>query len=167
MAKTELCPCGSNKTYDECCGAVILGKRDATTAEELMRSRYTAYVKHEIDYIVATCDNSDKKTQIDYNQTKKWAEESQWLGLEIVRTEAGTENDKRGVVDFIATFRNSKGVKEEHHEIAEFEKINGKWLYIKGRFAPVQQVVRSTAKVGRNEPCPCGSGKKYKHCCGA
>jgi preprotein translocase subunit SecA len=32
---------------------------------------------------------------------------------------------------------------------------------------PVQQVVRGSAKIGRNDPCPCGSGKKYKKCCGA
>ena len=36
-----------------------------------------------------------------------------------------------------------------------------------GEVRTVQQVVRGTAKVGRNDPCPCGSGKKYKKCCGA
>jgi preprotein translocase subunit SecA len=36
-----------------------------------------------------------------------------------------------------------------------------------GDYQPVQQVVRSGAKIGRNDPCPCGSGKKYKKCCGA
>jgi len=36
-----------------------------------------------------------------------------------------------------------------------------------GDLQTVQQVVRGAAKIGRNDPCPCGSGKKYKKCCGA
>jgi hypothetical protein len=35
-----------------------------------------------------------------------------------------------------------------------------------GELPPVETVVRGAPKVGRNDPCPCGSGKKYKKCCG-
>jgi SEC-C motif-containing protein len=57
------------------------------------------------------------------------------------------------------------GLKDRHREWASFKKINGDWLYESGAIVPTT-IVREEPKVGRNDPCPCGSGKKYKHCCG-
>ena len=161
--KSGLCPCGSGKKYDECCGAIISGAKKAETAEELMRSRYSAYVAHEIDYIVKTC-TSDEQNAIDVEETRKWSEESEWQGLKIIRTEKGGSNDKEGVVEFSATY-SRKGLRDVHLERAFFKKANGEWLYDRGELVPTT-VVRQGAKIGRNDPCPCGSGKKYKHCCG-
>ena len=75
-----------------------------------------------------------------------------------------TESDDEGIVEFEAEYT-SKGMHDIHHEIGGFKKINGEWLYSEGMMRPTT-VVREGRKIGRNEPCPCGSGKKYKNCCG-
>jgi len=156
------CPCGSGLNYNQCCEQYISGAKNAPTAETLMRSRYTAYVEHEIDYILDTC-TKDKKDEIDPKQTKKWSENSKWLGLKIISSDKGGIADSEGNVEFQAHYE-MDGLKENHHEKATFKKINGRWLYDDGEIVP-KTVVRTGPKVGRNDPCPCGSGKKYKHCC--
>ena len=95
----KTCPCGSGRTYMECCEPYIKGMKDAPTAEALMRSRYTAYVEHAIDYIVETC-SQDEKEKIDVKQTKTWSEKSKWLGLKIISTEKGSAKDSEGTVEF-------------------------------------------------------------------
>jgi SEC-C motif-containing protein len=157
------CPCGSGLSYSACCQPCISGKAKAPTAEALMRSRYTAYVEHEIDYILNTCVQRGKK-DIDPESTREWSEQSNWLGLKIISIENGGLNDTKGTVEFEASYERG-GIKEVHHETAKFKKENDEWLYEEGRVAP-QTVVRSSPKVGRNDPCPCSSGKKYKLCCG-
>ena len=157
------CPCGSGRAYAGCCEPYISGKIKAPTAEALMRSRYSAYVEHEVDYIIGTCVRRGKN-DIDFRQTKNWSEQSTWLGLKIISVEKGGPADTEGMVEFEAAYERD-GLKDLHHERAKFKKENGEWLYDDGVVAP-QTVVRSSPKVGRNEPCPCGSGKKYKHCCG-
>lgn len=162
--KENLCPCGSGKTYDQCCEPIIKGTAAAETAEALMRSRYTAYVKHEIDYIAKSCVNNDEESQIDMEETRRWSEESEWLGLKIIRTEKGKASDTKGMVEFSATYER-KGMKDVHLEHANFIKKDGVWLYESGELIPTT-IVRTGEKVGRNDPCPCGSGLKYKKCCG-
>jgi SEC-C motif-containing protein len=157
------CPCGSGLPYGECCESYIAGIKNAPTAEALMRSRYTAYVEHAIDYIVETC-SQDEKDRIDVKQTRNWSEKSKWLGLRILSTEKGGSMDTEGTVEFEALYE-MDGLRDNHHEKAKFKKKEGRWLYEEGSVMP-KTVVRTTPKVGRNEPCPCGSGKKYKHCCG-
>jgi len=128
-----------------------------------MRSRYSAYAKHEVDHIVATCVR-DGSRDIDVEQTRRWSEKSQWLGLKIVSSEKGNPSDTEGTVEFIASYV-MDGLKDEHRERAKFVKKDGDWLYDDGEIVPTT-IVRSGPKVGRNDPCSCGSGKKYKHCCG-
>jgi SEC-C motif-containing protein len=159
----KTCPCGSGRSYADCCEPYILGKADVPSAEALMRSRYSAYVVHAIDYIVDTCIQDDEHG-IDVKQTKDWSEKSEWLGLKIINTEKGGESDSEGVVEFTAEYKTG-GFKDIHHEVALFKKVNGMWFYDTGSIVP-KTIVRDSAKVGRNEPCPCGSGKKYKQCCG-
>lgn len=159
----KTCPCGSGRNYSDCCEPYILGKADVPTAEALMRSRYSAYVVHAIDYIVDTCIKDDEHG-IDVKQTRDWSEKSEWLGLKIINTEKGTTSDSEGTVEFTAEYKTG-GLKDIHHEIALFKKINGMWFYDTGKIVP-KTIVRDNPKIGRNEPCPCGSGKKYKHCCG-
>lgn len=159
------CPCGSGKPYAACCEPVILGKVAAATAEILMRARYTAYVMHEIEFIASSCVRKEGENDIDMDETRKWSEESEWLGLKVHSTKQGGTGDTEGIVEFSATY-SRKGMKDEHREVAGFQKIDGKWLYAEGQIVTTT-VVRSGPKVGRNDPCPCGSGKKYKQCCGA
>ncbi|HAC32632.1 MAG TPA: hypothetical protein DCF70_08420 [Treponema sp.] len=165
MKKTELCPCGSGRTYGECCEPVIKGTVKAATAEALMRARYSSYVAHEIDFIINSCEEGEKIAEIDRKATEQWSKESTWHGLKILRTEKGTEKDEEGFVEFEATYTDKRGIRDIHHENAYFKKINGTWLYEVGDVKPMT-VVREGAKIGRNDPCPCGSGLKYKKCCG-
>lgn len=159
------CPCGSGRDYSACCEQYISGKAKAPTAEALMRSRYSAYVKHEIDYIINTCVHRGKD-DIDHKSTRDWSEQSKWLGLKIISTEKGGLADTEGTVEFEAVYERD-GLKDTHHEAAKFKKeaATGEWLYEEGKISP-RTIVRSSPKTGRNDPCPCSSGKKYKHCCG-
>jgi SEC-C motif-containing protein len=159
----NLCPCGSGHLYSECCEPYITHVKNPPTAESLMRSRYSAYAKQVINYLVATCVQEGTE-KIDLSETRKWSEESEWLGLAIVSVSGGGVEDTEGTVEFKAYYRRDR-IKDVHHERAVFVKSNGKWLYRDGRIIQ-ETVVRAAPKIGRNDPCPCGSGKKYKQCCG-
>jgi SEC-C motif-containing protein len=157
------CPCGTGRDYSECCEPYISGKAKAPTAEALMRSRYSAYVEHAVDYIIDTCVHKGKD-DIDYKSTKDWSEQSAWLGRKIISSEKGGPADTEGTVEFEAAYERD-GLKDVHHEKAKFKKGgDGEWLYDEGHVTPLT-IVRTGPKTGRNDPCPCGSGKKYKHCC--
>ncbi|WP_308575573.1 YchJ family metal-binding protein [uncultured Fusobacterium sp.] len=132
------------------------------TAEELMRARYHAYETCDMEFIKESHD-PDNTEGIDWAECEKWARESQWLGLEIISTTKGGEDDKDGIVEFKATYiENGKTI--VHHEKSYFVKKNGVWFYQK--WLPITSTRINENKVGRNDPCPCGSGKKYKKCCG-
>ena len=160
----SLCHCGSEKAFDACCGPILAGETQAATAEALMRSRYSAYCTGKIEYLGETL-HPDHRHDHDTDATRRWAMNSQWLGLEIVSTEKGGENDDDGIVEFIASFH-EKGAQKKHHEVSRFQRLNGQWYYVDGDMVAPETVVREAPKVGRNDPCPCGSGKKYKKCCG-
>lgn len=164
IKSTDLCPCCSGKKYSECCEKILNGTEKATTAEALMRARYSAYVVHNIDFIINTCETGEKIAEIDRKATEDWSNNSTWHGLKIISTQNGKESDDEGIVEFEATYT-QKGIRDIHHEIAGFRKVEGEWVYSEGLLRPTT-VVREGRKVGRNEPCPCGSGKKYKQCCG-
>jgi SEC-C motif domain protein len=161
--KMETCPCGSERPYDDCCRPLIEGRQNAETAEALMRSRYSAFVKTEIDYLCSTIPPAQQKN-FNRPEAVKWSENSEWEGLEIIETGEGGPDDEAGTVEFIARFR-EKDKKVEHHEIAQFGKIDGRWYFIDGQAPKPKTVVHQGPKIGRNDPCPCGSGKKYKKCC--
>lgn len=156
------CPCGSGIAYAGCCEPVITGARSAETAEQLMRARYSAYVGVETDFLLAST-HPDHRQGYDHQGTKEWAESAGWEGLEIVASQGGGEADSAGEVEFIARFR-EKGVLREHHERAHFKREKGTWYFTEGAMVRSKPIVAS--KIGRNEPCPCGSGAKYKKCCG-
>lgn len=156
------CPCGSTQPIETCCGP-LLGGKPAPTALALMRSRYTAFVQGKVDYILDTHDPQTRNS-VDRTGTQRWAEESNWKGLQIVGTQDGGASDKTGTVEFIARYE-VKGQSLAHHEMAQFRTIDGRWFFVEGR--PVKGTpARADAKPERNAPCPCGSGKKYKKCHG-
>ena len=159
------CHCGSGQPYSDCCEPFVSGVAVAPSAEALMRSRYSAYVEHAVDYLGETL-HPAHRSDWDREATRRWAEAAQWLGLEIVSTEAGQPGDAEGWVEFVATF-NEKGGQRRHHERSRFRFDEGRWYYIDGGLPKPQTQRHEGPKVGRNDPCPCGSGKKYKKCCGA
>lgn len=152
------CPCGTNKTYDECCG-VFLEKKDLPqTPEQLMRSRYTAYSLANIDYIKNTM-KGQSLVNFNAGEAELWAKRVTWLGLDVLK--ADPTNTNIGFVEFCARFLEHGQVKTIH-ELSEFYRENGSWFYISG----VSKEKPSPKKpaVSRNSPCPCGSGKKFKNC---
>jgi SEC-C motif-containing protein len=157
-----LCPCGSGNTYAECCEPVISDSRPATTAEQLMRARYSSYVFAQMDFIFEST-HPDYRHDYDHAGTKKWAESAEWQGLEILDTNKGGVDDSVGEVEFKAHYLED-GKKREHHEAGHFKRKNSRWYFTEGSM--VRQKPLVVAKVGRNTPCACGSGLKYKKCCG-
>lgn len=130
-----------------------------------MRSRYSAYVKHAFDHLGNSL-SAEQKRDFAAEDAKRWSEQSEWLGLTILKTEKGGPDDQEGVVEFTARFR-SGSQEHEHVETALFSRESDRWVYA-GQKTPHGETVRyEKPKPGRNDPCPCGSGKKYKKCCGA
>ena len=160
----EKCPCGSDISYAECCQPIIQNTRNADTAESLMRARYSAFVNTEIDFLYNTV-SEDQQKDFNYEEATDWSKNSEWKGLEIIETIEGGPEDDKGTVEFIAKFIQDKQ-EISHHELASFKKISGKWIFMDGIVPKPKQVIRETPKIGRNELCPCGSGKKFKKCCG-
>jgi SEC-C motif domain protein len=161
VAKVE-CPCGSGSGLDQCCGPIIAGNAAAPTAEALMRSRYTAFVRGDLDHI----ENTQAKDDADsFDRAEAESMSIDWIGLEIFDVTGGGADDDAGTVDFAARFKKD-GEMLFHRERSNFRREDGRWVYVDGEINPkVEQ--RRAEKVGRNQPCPCGSGKKFKKCCGA
>jgi SEC-C motif-containing protein len=159
----DACPCGSSVEYAECCKPLIHGERAASTAEQLMRSRYSAYVKKEIGYILTTL-HPEHRADYDEKSSRAWAESAEWHGIRILKTTGGGPGDSEGTVEFSVSFA-EKGLKQEHHELSSFKKEGDAWFFTTGKTMP-KPVFRALPKTGRNDPCSCGSGKKFKKCCG-
>ncbi len=158
------CPCGSKKPCSACCEPYIAGKAAAPTAEALMRARYTSYATGRIDFIEKT-HAPESRADFDRKASEKWAKDSAWKSLTVVATKNGGPADTTGVVSFIAGF--SQGGKDyEHHEIAAFRKEGADWLFVDGKSPKPETHVNTGPDVGRNDPCHCGSGRKFKKCHG-
>jgi len=154
------CPCGSDLDYATCCGRYHAGGA-APTAEKLMRSRYAAYALGNLDYIEATC-AGPAAMAFGRAEAEVLQLGTDWLGLEITRTSKGRERDSEGTVSFTARYRH-KGEDAALTETSLFKRIDGRWHYCDRLPDTAPQ---RAASVGRNDPCPCGSGKKFKKCCG-
>lgn len=126
--KMKSCPCGTTKTYLNCCGLFISGKQVPMTPEELMRSRYTAYTKAKIHYIVDTM-KEPASSGFNISEAFRWAKEVTWKKLEVISSQ--TTEDK-GLVEFKAyyTFKNKPTIM---HELSEFSLIDGRWFYVNGK----------------------------------
>ena len=157
-----LCPCGSGNPYADCCEQIINDNRPAQSAEQLMRARYSAYVFARMDFIFETT-HPDHRQGYDHAGTKTWAESSEWQGLEIIGTHRGGVDDSIGEVEFIARFIEN-GTNREHHDAGQFKRKDGRWYFTDGKMVRTKPV--TVTKIGRNDPCTCGSGLKYKKCCG-
>ena len=157
------CPCGLSESLADCCARFIAGDLAPDTAEALMRSRYTAFATHAIDYLVAT-HHPDTLPEADREKIKRFSEGATWSGLEILDTEGGHPGDQEGWVEFIARYTED-GEARLHHERSLFRRHQGRWFFHSGHQPKAVPTLRAHPKTGRNDPCPCGSGKKYKKCC--
>lgn len=150
---SPLCPCGSALEYSSCCQRYLSGALPAPGPSQLMRSRYSAFVMKDADYLIKTwhssCQAQRFRADLESGFTK-----THWLGLTVFAADEGRNPDE-GFVSFIARFNDDSrsGVIIER---SRFLKENGQWYYIDG----------TRPLVGRNDHCPCGSGKKFKKCCG-
>lgn len=154
------CLCGSSLAYSQCCELYHSGTKLPATAEALMRSRYSAYVLRNGTYLQDTWELSGRPKVIDFTK-----ETIEWLRLEITDTKKGSAQDNKGVVAFKAFFMQD-GEECVMNEISRFTKVNGRWFYLDGVIKSMGKVDLQT-NLGKNAPCSCGSGKKFKRCCGA
>lgn len=152
------CPCCSGKKHADCCGPLLAGDAKAASAEALMRSRFCAYSTDNFDYLSKSWHKSTRP--------KSFAPDDDgliWTELEMLETSKGQDGDSTGVVDFIAHYTVNDKHKGQMREVSDFVFEDGQWFYVDGKQLKGQPV--SSKKVGRNDACPCGSGKKYKKCC--
>ncbi len=157
------CPCGTGNALADCCGPVLAGARPAT-AEKLMRSRYSAYVLGDIDYLHKTV-GGEAALKFNRADLEHSLPDTQWLGLTILDVEGGEKSDSTGVVKFEVAFRQD-GRLHKQVERSVFRRFDHAWRYCSGEMK-LTSAPLPVLKAGRNDPCPCGSGKKFKKCCGA
>ena len=155
------CHCGLNKPFIECCGPYLNKEKVADTAEILLRARYSAFVEGDIQFIEDS-HSPLTKDQFTREDTKSWAEMSTWKGLTIQKTQIMSDSETQ--IEFEVRYEMEEENKI-HHELSVFKKQDGLWYFHSGKGVP-RTIVRDEPKVGRNEPCPCGSNKKYKKCHG-
>ncbi|MDC9728454.1 MAG: YchJ family protein [Methyloprofundus sp.] len=158
-SSSELCLCGSELAYSQCCALLHSGKQFAKSAEALMRSRFTAYAMRNGAYLLQTWEPSTRPETIDFSK-----ETGEWKRLEIVQTKKGLAKDKKGIVEFKAFFTQDD-VDQVMNEISRFVKVQNRWFYLDGKVKSVANA-EMTVNQGLNAPCSCGSGKKFKRCCG-
>jgi len=144
----DLCPCCSGKAYRECCQPWHSGQ-PAPTPDALMRSRYAAFVLRNPDYLLATWHPDTRPGELELEHSPDWAS---------LRILDASEQGARGRIHFRAVYRTGTGW-GYLEEVSDFARVDGRWFYVAG------DTSEGTLKPGRNEPCPCGSGRKYKACC--
>lgn len=147
------CLCSSGKTYGTCCKLFHQGLKLPQTAEELMRSRYSAYALNNLTYIKNTMQGKAAQGFSDQESDKQ--QSHRLLGLEVMRHFADKKNSSHAFVEFRALHQ-YQGKCTVIQELSEFFKIDGKWFYVDGKME----------KSSRNDSCPCRSGKKFKKCHG-
>jgi len=123
--KISLCPCGSNKKYNDCCGRYLDGGEVAPTAEALMRSRYTAYTCGREDYLLATWHHSTRPASLGLAAEPH----SKWIGLEVKRHEQ--QDAEHAIVEFVARYKVG-GRAHRLHEVSRFVREAGLWFYVDG-----------------------------------
>ena len=149
------CPCGSGNLLSACCGRYHAGM-PAPSAECLMRSRYSAYVLGQVDYLLATTLPA-QQAGLDRDAIRAWSLQSTWLGLEVESSEVLGGHPEHAFVTFTARWHDEAG-EHSHRERSSFVQHGEQWFFIDPTVG---------LKAGRNDLCPCGSGQKFKKCCAA
>jgi SEC-C motif-containing protein len=120
------CYCGSEKQFESCCQPFIEELKFPENPEALMRSRYSAYVIQNADYLIATTHTSQRK-YYSVSEILEWAKENSWIKLEVL-------NAKDFIVEFKAYYLDENGEAQVHHEKSTFKLENEKWFYVDGEF---------------------------------
>ncbi len=120
-----------------------------------MRSRYSAYVLGLGEYLVATSAREPRPGEA--TELSAWGRAVGWVGLSVLARERGGPDDATGVVHFVARYVEASAL-VSLEERSQFDRLGGRWRYLEGAATTSRQ------KLGRNEPCPCRSGKKVKQC---
>lgn len=172
-----ICPCqinpvsdtiGAPLLYQDCCQPYhdgLLNKEadgiKAEIAKRLMRTRYSAFVLVKPNYIVKTTIPAQQNL-LDIKAIENWAKETDWAGLEIV-THTPKLGKRHAQVEFKAYFKTNENL-QAHHELSAFVKVtdknsnNARWYFLDPTVS---------MSVSQKQPCICGSGEKFKRCCGA
>lgn len=153
----QLCPCTSNLPYQSCCQPFHHKDTQASSAEQLMRSRYSAFCLGNIEYLIATL-HPDKRKTDDRQTLGQTIRQTQWLGLKIIDHKVFRQS---ATVEFVAFFQDQTVEQKinQLHERSTFIKEDERWFYVSGAFLP-------PIKLARNYLCFCGSGQKVKKCHG-
>ncbi|WP_232838829.1 YchJ family protein [Streptomyces geranii] len=124
-AHSSPCPCGLPGAYDDCCGRFHRGEGAAPTAEALMRSRYSAFVRRDEPYLLRTWHPRTRPAEVAFDPGLRWT------GLEILATDGGTAFHSTGTVTFRASYRGGA-----LSELSRFERVDGAWVYVDGDIDP-------------------------------
>ena len=153
MTNDSLCPCGSGSDASSCCRPILNNHSLATTAEMLMRSRYTAFVLQHASHIQSSWHSKTRPKSLNFDDHPVV-----WLGLVIHECQDGQAGDDTGTVDFTCSYLEG-GQLCKLRETSQFSKVDGLWYYLRGDCRVTKD------KIARNSVCPCGSGQKFKRCC--
>jgi len=157
MSQLTDCPCGSKELFKNCCQPFIQRTSIPITAEQLMRSRYSAYYVKDAQYIFDTYAKRSQKEQ-SVTDITAWANEVKWLRLDVLKDDSTVHSDQ---VIFIALYL----VKNKLHSMSETSRFiieNEQWRYLDGELVEHKEL----GTIKRNDLCPCNSDRKYKKCCG-
>ncbi|APR71655.1 YchJ family protein [Acinetobacter haemolyticus] len=156
MTASQNCPCGQGQ-YAECCQPLHLKQRVAENAEQLMRSRYSAFALQQIDYILETT-ALGQQALLDREAIADWSQSNQWLKLEVLRHQPKLDKT-HALVEFKAYYcdKNQDGKQPHiHHEVSHFVLYQQRWYFLD----PTLDM-----QITMKQACICGSGKKFKQCC--
>jgi SEC-C motif-containing protein len=128
--KNQSCPCNPQNNYEDCCQPYHSKSAQAPTAETLMRSRYSAYVCKDVDYLYNTTHPIVRTKQLK-SDIESWIKDAEWISLEILETKLGLEKDKIGKVEFLAEYKTNSQC-HHHHELSSFKKHKNHWMYVDG-----------------------------------
>ncbi|RYY78025.1 MAG: YchJ family protein [Moraxellaceae bacterium] len=148
-----ICPCGSLQSYRQCCQPLHESSQVAISAEQLMRSRYAAFVMGEIDYIVQTTVPAQQGL-LDVQAITDWSQQNQWLGLSIIASQPDVK-PRHAHVEFVARFKDQQG-EQQHRELSSFVHSGTRWYFLDPTVQPMPSL---------KSDCLCGSGQKFKRCC--
>jgi len=165
----SFCHCRSGKPFSDCCEPFLRGVSVPPTAEELMRSRFSAFCEGMAEYLVQT-HHPNNRSGNDHAEIEQTIKTTEWMNLIILSKTKGGARDEEGHVEFAAAFKskpinllvgnaNTASELTQLHERSLFIREDGRWLYVDGDRLPAHQPKR-------NEPCWCGSEKKTKACHG-
>jgi SEC-C motif-containing protein len=124
IAAGARCPCGSGENYGNCCGPLHAGERSAATAEQLMRSRFSAFAVGDTGYLLATWHPSTRPKILELDPGQRWTR------LDVLATTGGSPFHDSGTVEFRAHYRH-EGRPGSMHELSTFTLEDGQWRYLR------------------------------------